>query len=54
VWRACDGRTTVAEIVLGVEARTGAHAGELRGRVLLFLGRLAREGSIQYVKKEQA
>ena len=54
VWRACDGRTTVAEIVLGLGARTGADLGELRGRVLQFLHRLAREGSIQYVTKEQA
>jgi len=54
VWRACDGRTTVAEIVAALEARTGADLGELRGRVLQFLGRLAREGSIQYVTKEQA
>lgn len=54
VWRACDGRATVTEIVAALEARSGADAGELRGRVLQFLGRLAREGSIQYVEKEQA
>ncbi len=53
IWRACDGRTTVAEIVTALEARTGADQGELRGRVLQFLSRLAREGSIQYVTKEQ-
>ncbi len=53
VWRACDGRTSVGEIVAALQARTGGESAELRTRVHQFLRRLHREGSIAYVMKEK-
>ncbi len=52
VWRSCDGRTSVAEIVAALHAKTGSDSAELRMRVHQFLRRLHREGSIVYVMKE--
>ncbi len=52
VWRACDGRSTVREIVTQLHASIGGDGAELAGRVHFFLRRLHREGSIAYMMKE--
>ena len=51
-WRACDGQTSVTDIVAALHAKTGGDAAELSSRVHQFLRRLYREGSIVYVTKE--
>lgn len=51
VWKACDGRTTVAELARAMEAGGGA-APDVRQRVYLFLRKLQREGSLSFIVKE--
>jgi hypothetical protein len=52
VWRACDGRTSVAELTDAVCAQSGGDAGAARRGVRAFLHTLAREGSISFAAKE--
>jgi hypothetical protein len=52
VWKACDGRTTVAELTRAMESAGGGPAPDVRQRVYLFLRKLQREGSISFLVKE--
>lgn len=48
VWRACDGRHTVADISPGIRDTFGADAEPVEQRVGLLIRRLRREGLLAY------
>lgn len=54
VWAACDGRTTVAQLIGLAHARFGGGADETAQRVALFLRSLSREGSVTFIAPADA
>ena len=48
IWRACDGRRTVAEIAATIRATVGGDAEPVEQRLGLLIRRLRREGLLAY------